>query len=467
MVGHGTRHGQTRTPDAVGAVTNAARELFAAPVGGVVGLEAFSQAVAAARPLIAHHPTVVNMHADRCTFAVILIAALLNGQRVVLPPSAATEALRDIVERYDAALVVPEDCRLASMSARADGALLTPQHLAAHAAGEVHVFTSGSTATPIRRVKTWAMLAGGAEVTMVLARRIAPEAERIVLIGTTPHRHMYGLEATVATPLTVMAEAWRPAVFYAADLEVALSTLEGDPRAAAVLVTTPAHLKHLDAAALRSPALRGIISATAPLAQEAAERLEARRGLKVFEIYGCTEAGSMAIRRTAREEDWTPAAGFTFSQAGDVSFATAPHLPAPTVLPDRLSLQRGGTVRLEGRGNEQISVAGKRTTIGAVNAILAAASLPCDAVATRAPDGEEALEVFAAAEENAELTDEALESAIRSRLLAYLDPVLVPRRIFVVDRIPRDGTGKVSAATLSALRGASARRSARNSRRRA
>ncbi|MEO1092794.1 MAG: AMP-binding protein [Pseudomonadota bacterium] len=447
-------------------MTAIARNLFTAP-DGIVDLAAFSAAVAAARPLIAHRPAVVNLHADRFVFTVILVAALLNGQTVVLPPSVAPEALREISTRYDAPLVVEEDDRLLGTADSADGPILTPQHLVAHALGEVHVFTSGSTATPVRHVKTWAMLAGGAEVTVELARRIAPGAERIVLIGTTPHRHMYGLEATVATPLSFLAEAWRPAVFYAADLEAALSTLAADPRAAAVLVTTPAHLKHLDLSIRRASALRGIISATAPLASEAAARVEQHGKLRVFEIYGCTEAGSMAIRRTAREEDWTPSAGFTFSVMGDIAFATAPHLPATTQIPDRLSLRPNGALRLEGRSDEQISVAGKRTTIGAVNAILAAAALPCDAVAARGLDGQDALVVFAAAYEDAKLADEALESAIRSRLLAYLDPVLVPRRIFVVDRIDRDGTGKVSAATLEALRAEGMRRGGRSPRDRA
>ncbi|SEA92858.1 hypothetical protein SAMN05444370_1191 [Rubrimonas cliftonensis] len=132
--------------------------------------------------------------------------------------------------------------------------------------------------------------------------------------------------------------------------------------------------------------------------------------------------------------------------------AAAPHLPEPTPLNDRLTLLPNGAVLLEGRKDEQVSIAGKRTSLGAVNAILATTPFACDAVAIRGPSDLEPLLILVATDGETSLCATDIEHAVRRHLLAHLDAVLVPRRVFIVPRIDRTETGKVTAATLAALR---------------
>src|SRR5687767_15544824 len=86
--------------------------------------------------------------------------------------------------------------------------------------------------------------------------------------------------------------AGRP--FYPADIRAELAALPR-PRG---LVTTPVHLRALLSEAHDLPALDFLLCATAPLGLQLAATAETRFGAPLYEIYGCTEAGQVATRRT-------------------------------------------------------------------------------------------------------------------------------------------------------------------------
>ena len=93
-------------------------------------------------------------------------------------------------------------------------------------------------------------------------------------------------------------DAGRP--FYPADIADALARVPA-PRA---LVTTPFHLKTLLLAGVALPPVDLALSATAPLSPQLAAQAEAAFGGRLVEIYGCTEAGQVAARRTTAGETW-------------------------------------------------------------------------------------------------------------------------------------------------------------------
>src|SRR5690606_26720002 len=121
------------------------------------------------------------------------------------------------------------------------------------------------------------------------------------IVATVPPQHSYGFESSVLLALLCGAafDAGRP--FYPADIADALARLP-PPRA---LVTTPVHLKTLLAAGVELPPTDLVLSATAPLSPQLAQPAEAGLGGRTLEIYGCTEAGQVASRRTTAGEVWT------------------------------------------------------------------------------------------------------------------------------------------------------------------
>src|SRR5674476_221107 len=155
------------------------------------------------------------------------------------------------------------------------------------------VFTSGSTGTPQPHPKTW-----GALVSCVQA-----EALRLgllhntpfTIIGTVPPQHMYGFESTVLMAWHSGNALSHAQPFYPADICEALTAVP-TPR---VLVSSPVHLRALLDAGLALPEIALVVCATAPLSTELAQDIEARCHAPLLEIYGSTETGQIASRRSA------------------------------------------------------------------------------------------------------------------------------------------------------------------------
>src|SRR5262249_41058528 len=152
--------------------------------------------------------------------------------------------------------------------------------------------------SPTAHRKFWGALSRGASAE---AERFGLHAgERATVIGTVPAQHMYGLESTVLMALRggLALHSARP--FYPADVVATLAQVPGER----VLVTTPVHLRALLDDCAELPPLRLIVCATAPLSAELAARAEARYGAPLHEVYGFTEAGMVATRRTTRDSAW-------------------------------------------------------------------------------------------------------------------------------------------------------------------
>ncbi|GMG84993.1 xanthomonadin biosynthesis 3-hydroxybenozate--AMP ligase XanA2 [Paralimibaculum aggregatum] len=433
--------------------------------------DGFAADVAAARARIAGPERVCNLMRDRYVYMVGLAAALLNGQAVVLPASTAPRAVEAALDGPGETLVLGGEAAPEG-SARRIGAL--PDGLAAEpgagralrraletAPGEIHVFTSGSTGLPVRHRKRWATLAGGALVTeAVLAAAghgaAGAGAQPFAILGSTPHQHMYGLEAAVFSGLAFGRALHRGTIFYPADLEAAVADARAAGLGACVLVTSPAHLRFLEPALAALPEIRSIISATAPLPLALAERIEAA-GTRVFEIYGSTETGSLAIRRTAADPLWQPIAGFTLEQLPEGCRAAAPHLDASVLLGDAVELAPDGRFRLLGRLGDMVTVAGKRTSLGTLEAVLAETPGLADGVVLR-QRRDEGDWIGVVAVPQAGQDEAGLGAAIRRQFRAHLDPVFLPQRIRFAEALPRGGTGKIPAeaqgALLEALMGA-------------
>ncbi len=408
--------------------------------------------VASARISLARHDAICNMSPRRYDFMVLLCAALLNGQTTVLPSSRAPRAIDAAVAGWSSVLFgesLADFPNPATVPAPNIDALAGQLPLAP---GKVHVFTSGSTGESVRHVKTWDILAGGAKLTAEVIERAGLSPDRTAIVGTTPHQHMYGLEAAVFTGLAHGYCLYDAPVFYPADLESLVARTEALGIRDLVLVSSPPHLKFLQDALRHTPQVRCIISATAPLHRDIAVRLEAGGDRQVFEIYGSTETGSLAWRRTATSEMWTPLEGFRLVQGDDGCFADAPHLAAGAILGDDIALGEDGRFRLLGRRGDMVRIAGKRQSLGALNAALSAMPGIRDGVVIRETvDSEDRLSVLVVPDPSGTMDAKALRQAVRAHMREHFDPVFVPRRIQLIDRLPRGGTGKISARDLAAL----------------
>lgn len=393
--------------------------------------------VAQAQRLAARLPEAayaINLCTDRYRFMLAFAATLLRGQTNLMPSSPAAPAIEAVRRQFpDSHAIGDDDVDIAP----AVPATATPAIEAAHVAALL--FTSGSTGTPQAHAKSWLTLS---RIAAHLSHRLLDERPAAI-VATVPAQHMYGLETTALMGFGggCLVHGGRP--FFPQDVVQALNEVEA-PRA---LVTTPVHLRALVEAKVSLPPLRFVLSATAPLTPPLAAACEAAWNAPVLEIYGCTEAGSTATRRTLDGADWQPLAEMELREVDGVATVFAGHLPAPVPLQDLVEIAADGRFRLLGRSGDLLKVAGKRASLADLTQKLLAVPGVQDAVIFNAADGEAArLAALVVA-------PEVGETAILQALAQQVDAVFLPRPLRKVDRLPRNELGKLPRQRLLELIG--------------
>jgi acyl-coenzyme A synthetase/AMP-(fatty) acid ligase len=406
-------------------------------------------ALAARLPMRAH---VVNLCVDRYSFAVGFAAALVRGQVNLLPPGAAPELLRELAESYPDLYALTDapvpDCPLETVEVGQAGAAQAQAAMPAFESEQLAAiaFTSGSTGKPASHPKRWGALVRGAQAE-ARAMELGDTAAATV-VGTVPAQHMYGLESTVMLALHngFGLQARRP--FYPADIRKALEQVP----AGRVLVTTPVHLRALLEEEQKLPALRLIVCATAPLPVALAAEAERRYAAPLLEVYGFTEAGQVATRRTAMTVEWRTMPGVRIRCDERGVWFGGGHVEVEALASDVIEPLDAQRFVLHGRSADMVNVAGKRTSLAYLNHQLASIPGIEDGVYFLPEDSGEAVTRLLAFVVAPGLTPEAVLSALRARL----DPVFLPRPLYFVPALPRNATGKLPREALERLAAACA-----------
>jgi acyl-coenzyme A synthetase/AMP-(fatty) acid ligase len=390
--------------------------------------------------------SVLNVCQDRYRFMVGVAASLVAGKVSLLPPSQTPEAIRQL-RSYAADVFCLHDGngdridlpKLAFPELPPGAVDKVPEIPADQVA--VVLFTSGSTGTPMPHVKKWGALVPSSKGE---AERLGAVEPGYALVGTVPVQHSYGFESIIMLTLQSRCAVWSGWPFYPADIVAALAAVP-QPR---LLVTTPVHLRALLDAGLEIPAVDKLLSATAPLSDGLAREAERRLAAPMHEIYGCTETGQLASRRTIEGPRWHMLPGISFKQADELTYALGGNSGVRQALGDVIELHDDGTFSLHGRNADMVNIAGKRTSIAYLNHQLAEIPgvvdgsffMPEEVTA----DGVTRL---CAAVVAPGLAPEQLRAALRQRI----DAIFLPRPVIFVDRMPRNATGKLPRAELLAL----------------
>lgn len=393
-------------------------------------------------------PFVFNLCADRYHFLLIFCAALLRGQTNLLPPNHAAGALSRLHERFPSAYGVSDrGLALEGMEMMAipdflpqaaSGSPGIPSIRAQHVAAIA--FTSGSTGEPQPHPKTWGSLVRQAQLQ---AQSLGLPAGQHFL-GTVPPQHMYGLESTLMLPLHNGGTIHAGQPLFPADIRDALAELPA-PR---VLVTTPLHLRICLEAGMASEPVSMMISAAAPLTPELAQAAENAFDAPLLEVYGCTETGAIATRRTVQGEFWQAMQGVRVSCRDGLASAEGGHVSEATRLQDVIEPAGDGSqFRLLGRHADLVNIAGKRASLGDLNRQLGQISGVLDGVFF-APDDlpGKASRLIALA-----VAPGLHEHEILAALRQKLDAAFLPRPLYKVDKLPRSATGKLPRDTLLSL----------------
>ena len=415
--------------------------------GRSIGSAEFLRDVLGAAAALPERRYVLNLCADRYWFAVGLAAALVRGQLSLLPSSHAPDLLARLAAAYrglyclrdDRNGLVPLECVELPPGAREGMTAAPAMPLLSPAQPAVVVFTSGSTGEPVPHLKTWGSLVGSARAE---AERLKV-ASGLAMLGTVPPQHVYGLESTVLLPLQggCVLHAARP--FYPYDIRAALEATPA-PRA---LVTTPVHLRVLLAEPDAVPKVDFVLCATAPLAPQLAQEAERRFAAPLFEIYGCTEAGQIASRRTTASDEWRTLAGVEARADERGAWVRGGHVETEVLLADVIELRGRSRFLLHGRTADLVNIAGKRASIAHLNFHLNSIEGVRDGAFVPPGEAEGDATRLAAFVVAPGLTREAILAALRERI----DPAFLPRPLRLVDELPRNATGKLPRHALDEL----------------
>jgi acyl-coenzyme A synthetase/AMP-(fatty) acid ligase len=422
--------------------------------GQAVSAARFLRDVAHLRALLPAGAHMLNACGDRYRFTVGLAAAMAGGKVSLLPSTQTPEMIRQMQEFAPDVFCLTDNrnCAIALPQVRfpaapADGE--ADDDNAPFAVPELddaqlvaYVFTSGSTGVPVPHRKTWG----------ALVRNVRAEARlwgiddgrRHAVIGTVPPQHMYGFESTVLVVLQSANALVAGNSFYPADIA---AMVESAPRPR-TLVSTPVHLRSVIHAGLKLAPVDLLVSATAPLSAALAEELETAFGAPLAEIYGCTETGQLAVRKTARTDEWQLFPGIVFEQKDGVTWASGGHVEQPTPMGDVIENTGDGRFRLHGRMADLVNIAGKRNSLAYLDVQLNAIPgvtdgafyMPDDAAA----DGVTRLTAFVVAPG---LDTGAIMAALRERI----DSVFLPRPLVKLESLPRNATGKLPRDVLQTL----------------
>jgi len=420
------------TPEDILATSGRSEEPITAP--------RFLSDIAALAACLPEAETVINLCSDRYRFAVGLMAALVRQQVTLLPSSDAPGILsklardhRSLYFLYDGAPPPHGERALFAYPATLpEISNATCPEVAADQEAVV-LFTSGSTGDPVPQPRQWGALVAS---TRAAGNALGlDQAKGASILGTVPHQHSYGLESTLMLALQHGLRFHRSRPLLPADILTALDAMP-EPR---VLVTTPVHLRALVAQEGPWPRVRHIVCATAPLSAELAREAETVFGGELREIYGCSEVGQVAWRRSTETALWTPFKGIELSPKGTDIWASGPAAARSAALNDVIELEEDGRFTLHGRKADMINVAGKRSSLAYLNHRLNAISGVDDGVFISpedSPDGTHLMAYVVAPT----LTSEAILAELRQ----HLDPVFLPRPIRFVAALPRNSLGKLT-----------------------
>ncbi len=424
------------------ALSGDARRAVAFGEGGARTLGALRAEIARLRDVVAASspgPVLLVFERDRYAFTASLFAALAEGRRAVLPPSTRRQAIEDAKARAEAEVILHD---LASAYPHrvtellGEGDVDGPSVTLPGDGDAMTVFTSGSTGAMSATPKTLGQL--DAEVAALAALLDVRDGDRIV--ATVGPGHLYGLLYSVWLPLVAGAAFLRETPFHAEPVADRVSAFD-----ATHLVTVPLHLRSLRSAsngALES--LRAVASSTAPLGEPVASAFAATHGKPIVEVLGSTETGGIASRPRPGLGPFTPLDGVRASVDDDGHLLIdAPYLhpedPRPYRCSDLAEIDEAGRIHHRGRRDGVVKIGGRRVSLAEIEATLLAQPGVRDA-AVLAVEGQGARDVALLGA----LVGEGLDAdAIRSRLADRFEPSTLPRRLTILDALPREANGKL------------------------
>ena len=389
----------------------------------------------------------INLCEDRYLFLVTFIAVLVKKQTNLLPASKLPALISEMVEDYPGSYVLSDNentscdflLKAGDLSQTSNEKLELISIKAEHVAAVV--FTSGSTGKSRPNIKSWGSLY--TEATLAI-ERFALQPDKVdAIVATVPPQHMYGLVTSIIIPLLSAIKIVCAPTLYPADIELAVNSVAGK----SALITTPIHLKACVDSNIAWHTITFVISATAMMPLELARSVEQQLQTTLYEIYGASEYGSVATRRTVEQTVWKLYEGMTILFKNGNTYLQGPQFKNDIAVHDIVEIKDAAHFELVGRDSDLIKIAGKRISLTDLNQKLWDIEGVVDGVFFAPQDGGKL---------NARLTAFVVapglsKDQVLTALKKHIEPTFLPRPLILVAELPRNATGKLPQKELQNL----------------
>ena len=396
---------------------------------------------------------------DIYEFMVIFFTALLAQKKVCLLNTGKYAYIKDIFtddtlfvsDTAESQLNISQLLCGNSDAARTDSSDCSVlQGLTISLSADIHFYTSGSTGKPKIIEKRFSHLERELEE---LFSCFSEEITDSLFLTSVFHYHVYGFLFYVLLPFAIQCPIFSNRINY-------LETCAGFSSWKKItLISSPAFLKRIVKIPLPDSVQWTVFSSAGALDAAGSANCADIFGTEAIEIYGSTETGGIAWRKQRSNPLWRPFPCVNLSAAPDNTFtARSPYFDGTVAGGDLIACTDDGLFTLLGRVDSTVKIEGRRIDLKDIDAKLLA--LPdcadCHTIYHKTNRREQTVS-FIVLKKDSPLyvlykeNEQAAKKQIQDYLYKYFDKTLAPKKIYLLDAIPKNAMGKINHAQLESL----------------
>ncbi|OEJ13602.1 AMP-binding protein [Brachyspira hampsonii] len=309
----------------------------------------------------------------------------------------------------------------------------------------INFYTSGSTGYPKLIEKTLKQFEAEA---VKIVDQFTDSIKDSLFLYTVPHYHSYGFVFAVLVPFMLEVRCINNRINY---LETANNFSDYDK---ITMVTTPAFLKRIDASSLKIKSKWYLFSSTGMLEEKINDLCKDIFGTDVTEIYGSTEAGAIGYRRRSENKLWTRLSVVKIKTDENGSIECCSGYTGDDVwihVGDVVNMKNDDEFELLGREDSIVKIEGKRISVQQIDRqILMDKHFKDSYTIYCKSDKREYIASFIVMNnKNRNLED--MKKYVIYYLKDYFETIVLPKKIYFVDSIPRNEIGKIDREALDAI----------------
>ncbi|EKV56043.1 AMP-binding protein [Brachyspira hampsonii] len=309
----------------------------------------------------------------------------------------------------------------------------------------INFYTSGSTGYPKLIEKTLKQFEAEA---VKIVNQFTDSIKDSLFLYTVPHYHSYGFVFAVLVPFMLEVRCINNRINY---LETANNFSDYDK---ITMVTTPAFLKRIDASSLKIKSKWYLFSSTGMLEEKINDLCKDVFGSDVTEIYGSTEAGAIGYRRRSENKLWTRLSVVKIKVDENGSIECCSGYTGDDVwihVGDVVNMKNDDEFELLGREDSIVKIEGKRISVQQIDRqILMDKHFKDSYTIYCKSDKREYIASFIVMNnKNRNLED--MKKYVIYYLKDYFETIVLPKKIYFVDSIPRNEIGKIDREALDAI----------------